>query len=928
MSKVIRVTVNYVTFAPADAGAIRWCNVETSVRPVRQLWRCAAVGVLTATLAVMLAACAGNGSGGTGSVNIANSQGSDPGTVDYPIFYVKRSVPTNQDGTLKQDDLRILRDLVPGADLYMRASASPSAVETNITARVTAGSMYDVKDVDVSTDGTHVIFAMRGPLTKNQQTKNPPSWRIWQYVIATDTLTPVINPAIDPDPLTVNDVSPHYLADGRVVFSSTRQSQSQGVLLNYGFPQFSYNDEARQEPAFVLEVMGADGTGIHQISFNQSHDQDATVLESGRVLWSRWDNSPGHDAMSLYSSNPDGTDLELYYGANSHMTGTPQPGTTTPTVVEFMQPHEMESGSIMALTRQYTDVDDGGNLVVIDGVHYAEDFQSLQAAPYNFVPAAYPGPAQSPATLLQNIYTIPGPSPGGRFNSAYPLWDGTGRILVSWTECRLLDSTTTPPTIVPCTTAGLASPTAQSALPLYSVWMLDPAQNTLTPVLAPIEGVMVTDIVATQPKPAPNIIADSVPSGQAESFASSGVGVLDIRSVYDIDGLAVNPASGAPVNITALADPAQTPASGRPARFIRLEKAVSIPDKTVVDLSGAAFGASNYMIQIMGYAPIEPDGSVHLEVPAQVAFRVSVLDANARAITPPQGVWLQLQPGETLSCNGCHKPQGGAQQPASHGRQGLFSAAWAGGAAGIAFPHTIATGPAAFIPTDNGETMAQARMAVSCSTDSPPCLQMVPSVNVLYTDVWTDPAQATPSPPITYSYTDPTNPLPAIPTTALCATSWSANCLIIINYPEHIQKIWDAVRPDPVNATISRTCTQGGCHSPTSAAGAAQAPAANLDLTSSVSATNPPELTSYAELLFPHTISIVVNMKTQTETVGPFLNAGAANGGLSAQFFSQFAANGQHPGWLNQAELRVLSEWLDIGAQYFNNPFDPAVPVN
>ena len=33
-----------------------------------------------------------------------------------------------------------------------------------------------------------------------------PSWRIWQYVIATDTLTPVVNPATDPDPPTVNDV--------------------------------------------------------------------------------------------------------------------------------------------------------------------------------------------------------------------------------------------------------------------------------------------------------------------------------------------------------------------------------------------------------------------------------------------------------------------------------------------------------------------------------------------------------------------------------------------------------------------------------------------------------------------------------------------------------------------------------------------------
>ena len=31
-----------------------------------------------------------------------------------------------------------------------------------------------------------------------------------------------------------------------------------------------------------------------------------------------------------------------------------------------------------------------------------------------------------------------------------------------------------------------------------------------------------------------------------------------------------------------------------------------------------------------------------------------------------------------------------------------------------------------------------------------------------------------------------------------------------------------------------------------------------------------------------------------------------------------------HPGWLSGEELKLISEWLDIGAQYFNNPF--AVP--
>jgi hypothetical protein len=28
-----------------------------------------------------------------------------------------------------------------------------------------------------------------------------------------------------------------------------------------------------------------------------------------------------------------------------------------------------------------------------------------------------------------------------------------------------------------------------------------------------------------------------------------------------------------------------------------------------------------------------------------------------------------------------------------------------------------------------------------------------------------------------------------------------------------------------------------------------------------------------------------------------------------------------HTGYLTPAELRLISEWLDIGAQYFNDPF-------
>jgi hypothetical protein len=39
-----------------------------------------------------------------------------------------------------------------------------------------------------------------------------------------------------------------------------------------------------------------------------------------------------------------------------------------------------------------------------------------------------------------------------------------------------------------------------------------------------------------------------------------------------------------------------------------------------------------------------------------------------------------------------------------------------------------------------------------------------------------------------------------------------------------------------------------------------------------------------------------------------------------------FVTDTTHIGLLSPAELRLLSEWVDIGAQYYNNPFD--APTN
>ena len=45
---------------------------------------------------------------------------------------------------------------------------------------------------------------------------------------------------------------------------------------------------------------------------------------------------------------------------------------------------------------------------------------------------------------------------------------------------------------------------------------------------------------------------------------------------------------------------------------------------------------------------------------------------------------------------------------------------------------------------------------------------------------------------------------------------------------------------------------------------------------------------------------------------------------FSPNFFDRFNTPGDinHEGILTRAEIRLLSEWLDIGGQYFNNTFD------
>src|SRR6202035_2722444 len=497
--------------------------------------------------ALVFAGCQGGVSGH--APGLAGVQTQDPGTLNFPLAYVKRPAPAS---TPKADvDVRDLITSTTGGDLYIREQASPGSLETNVTKSITTG-MGDVRDLDSSPDGKKLVFSLRLPLNPNKPNTDvtQPNWKIYQYDAVTQKVTQLTN-----DNTTAgHDVGAHYLPDGRIVFASTRQAATQAILIDEGRPQYPAQTDDRKQPIFLLHVMNADGTGIHQISFNTNHDFAPSVLANGQIVFSRYESING-DQISLYRTNPDGTGLELYYGENSHATGADIAGTNT-NVIQFLNARQRADGKLIAIVRPFLGTQLGGDIVKIDGHNFVERNQPS-------TPTGSAGTAQTSATTLGVTTDANLPSMGGRFASAYPLYDGTNRMFVSWAPCLVLNSTVTPNTTNICTAGNTSGANVQLAPPQYTIWIYDVGKGTLSPILGAEAGTVIVEPIIMQARtPVPAFVPDFVPTGAAANLANNtngGLGLLVIRSVYDFDGVDMVAAetAGAFPNIAALADPKQ-----------------------------------------------------------------------------------------------------------------------------------------------------------------------------------------------------------------------------------------------------------------------------------------------------------------------------------------------------------------------------------
>ncbi len=195
------------------------------------------------------------------------------------------------------------------------------------------------RDPEVHFTGGRIIFALRRHAGED--------WHIWE-IHADGTGLRQLTSAPG-----VCDFDPLYLPDDTIVFSSTREPK--------------YN-QCSQDIGANLYRMESDGANVHQLDRNNLFNNQASLLDDGRVLYARWeyvDRNFG-DAHSLWTTTPDGADHSIFWGNNTAVPGaayTPRQIPGTGQVVCIFGPHHDHLWGAMAIVDRQRGVDGQAGVV-------------------------------------------------------------------------------------------------------------------------------------------------------------------------------------------------------------------------------------------------------------------------------------------------------------------------------------------------------------------------------------------------------------------------------------------------------------------------------------------------------------------------------------------------------------------------------------
>lgn len=517
-----------------------------------------------------------------------------------PLVFAKR-VPSTMSHQLTQYYGYMAR---PGGGLFVLQQPGQSMRVRPLTSSLPEGS-YLHPEVSFDADRIYFAFCPCDSAPRNRSDPDIVARRYHLYAMNADG-TDIKRLTDGP----YDDFSPRCLPDGKLLFVSTRRG---------GFHRCG------RGPCYVyaLARAEADGSNPHPISFHETNEWDPVLLHDGRVVYTRWDYVDRNAVFyqQLWSAWQDGSNVRIYYGNNTYNpVGTwetrPVPGSNK--VMATAAPHHgMTAGSIILL-----DVTQG-----VDGpaplTRLTPDalFPEAESGLAHGIPADQPtraddvlsktwGPQpESQATRLKEVPDEERRWPGHCYRSPYPLSEKL--FLTAYSYDRLRGE------------PGVNRPN------MFGLYLCDAFGN---------KELLYRDPNLSSQWPVPLRSRSKPPvremvSQWAASTPQRPEGTFFLKNVYE-----------------------SWPKL--PEVEIRQLRIVQVLPKTTPHANTPRVGAANASPgkQVLGTVPVERDGSAYFRVPARTPILFQALDAEGRAVQTMRSL-TYLQPGEQMSCIGCHEPR-------------------------------------------------------------------------------------------------------------------------------------------------------------------------------------------------------------------------------------------------------------------------------
>jgi len=388
-------------------------------------------------------------------------------------------------------------------------------------------------------------------------------------------------------------------------------------------------------PTYTLALCEPDGSGPRTISWHETHEWDPCLLHDGRIIYTRWDYVDRHAIhyQHLWTSRPDGSQAAAFYGNNTfNPVGTwearPVPGSTKVMATAGAH-HAMTAGSIILIdTSRGIDGPDPITRLTPDALFPESEVPVIRETGGHWhAPAGVS--TQPPTPVEQKRW------PGHCYRSPWPLSETY--FLAAYSYRPLIGE----PTANHPDMFGLYlvdrfgnKELLYRDAEISSLWPVPLRPRARPPVVptATREG----DYDGRSPSAPRGGAAPSPGPPPAESRPSArhGEGTFFLANVYESD------------------PPLPAGCMVKHLRIVQvLPKSTPHSNTPPVGLPNASPGK-----HVLGTVPVEADGSAYFRAPAGLPLAFQALDERGMAVQVMRSI-VYLQPGETASCVGCHEPR-------------------------------------------------------------------------------------------------------------------------------------------------------------------------------------------------------------------------------------------------------------------------------